>query len=532
MFWTSISPQGRFRIGVHTPTYQVSNLRRKDYICALGLQEDDVIVDNHGNVPPGDVNVDNARPIYEICNPLPFRGCTFIDSGWADDRASDPGSIALTQRPQLSLRKLLNDHCAPESVRELLLHMPLPLRYELAATSTDPEELIWLAESCCSMVFAAHGQPVGLRYEQQNGRRRPIIHDFELFETIANNPYLPDVYKEVMVLRPGVQGSSEIVGDYQADQTEIFEYLRSNSYIPWGHYAANFAHTCIRYRIAELSLADMEGLRHLYYQRMYVTLAEQLGLQPDVRRRSLTKAELEHLRLQIIGVSTAQDSRQVALATLWGWNFGYDFSGTGYRLHASHQMIHQQYATVPPWVADADGGPDRFPAFSSGDQVADVIERYRREYQSDFFADYLRALFANTRIDNTSGESSLVVWQDRNVLLFVPKAQVSQWEVQLMVLADGETGPVGNVFEADEAVRSSIDAGILKAQQVLAGLGATLVTSIEYSKRLGMNNGQRLLYAFLPKLPWSMGAFSEAQGRYILGHYPEDFAIACRRQLQ
>jgi hypothetical protein len=29
-----------------------------------------------------------------------------------------------------------------------------------------------------------------------------------------------------------------------------------------------------------------------------------------------------------------------------------------------------------------------------------------------------------------------------------------------------------------------------------------------------------------------MGGFSEAQGRSILGHYPEDFAVACRRQLK
>jgi hypothetical protein len=29
-----------------------------------------------------------------------------------------------------------------------------------------------------------------------------------------------------------------------------------------------------------------------------------------------------------------------------------------------------------------------------------------------------------------------------------------------------------------------------------------------------------------------MGAFSEAQHRYINGHYPEDFAVACRLQLE
>jgi hypothetical protein len=97
-----------------------------------------------------------------------------------------------------------------------------------------------------------------------------------------------------------------------------------------------------------------------------------------------------------------------------------------------------------------------------------------------------------------------------------------------MVTADAHGQPVGNVLEADSEVRRSIDLGILTAQHIFAGLGAQMVTSIEFSKRLGIQNGQRLLYSFLPKLPWSMGAFSEAQQRYICGHFPEDFATACR----
>ena len=42
---------------------------------------------------------------------------------------------------------------------------------------------------------------------------------------------------------------------------------------------------------------------------------------------------------------------------------------------------------------------------------------------------------------------------------------------------------------------------------------------------------QHLLYVFLPRLPESPGGFSEAQLRWINGHYPEDFAAACREQL-
>lgn len=528
MLRTSITPEGQFRVGVHIPSYQVINLREHDHLCTLGVLPDDTPVGNQENFPGGDINVEKAQPIYEIINPFPFRGCTFIDSGWAASRAANPALIKIQAPPTVSLRSVLGTHCPAVTVREIVTQLPLPLRYELAATSTDPEELVWLAESCCRMIFADSGVPVGLRYVDKNGRKQAAIDDFELFESIANNPHLPDLYKKLMVLRPGVQGNSEIVGDFHQEDTGVFEYLRSNSYIPWGHYAANFAHTSIRYRIADLSCADMEGLRHLYYQRIFITVAEKLGIAPDVRRRRLLTEELEALRQQIVRV-LATDDRLESLATLWGWNFGYDFSGSGYRLHASHQMIHQQYAMVPQWVDDTGGGQNL--AYCCGDLVADLVEHYRQEYRSDFFVDYLAALTNNSRTDGGEGESSLVVWKDDNVLLFVPKAQVSQWEIQLMVIADCGTGPVGNIVEADTAVRCSLDTGILKAQQILAGLGATMVSSIEYSKRLGVSNGQRLLYAFLPKLPWSMGAFSEAQGRFICGHYPEDFAVACRHRL-
>ena len=530
MLHTSVTPEGRFRVGKHSPSYQVQNLREHDHRCAIGFLADATVVDNQRNFPDHDITVDQARPIYEIINPLPFRGCTYIDSGWADARAANPGLIAMPAPEPVSLRSLLGAEGQAAAAKAIITRLPMPLRYALAASSTDSEELIWLAQSCCSMTFDDRGNPLGLCYRERNGRRQAVIDDFELFETIANNPHLPDPYKIVMVLRPGVQGDSEIVGDYSQDGAEIFEYLRGNSYIPWGHFAANFAHTCIRYRIADLTPADMTGLRHLYYQRMYCTVAAKLGIAPDVGARRLTPEELEDLRLRIHAALADQDAPLEALATLWGWNFGYDFSGSGYRLHASHQMIHQQYAMAPQWVDDVIGG--RNPAYCCGDLAADVAERYRIDYQSDFFDDYLKAIAGNTRTDGKPGEQSLIVWQDANVLLFVPKAQVSQWELQLMVIADNNGTPVGNVFEANAAVRRSLDAGILKAQQALAGLGATMVTSIEYSKRLQVNNGQRLVYAFLPKLPWSMGGFSEAQGRYILGHYPEDFALACRRQLR
>ena len=117
------------------------------------------------------------------------------------------------------------------------------------------------------------------------------------------------------------------------------------------------------------------------------------------------------------------------------------------------------------------------------------------------------------------------------MVLFVPKAQISLWELQLLVKAESSHGPVGNVFEADTLIRQSIDKGLLLAQHIYAGLNGKMVTSIEFPKRVGLRNNQRLLYSFLPKLPWAMGGFSEAHLRFICGHYPEDFAACCRIQM-
>ena len=92
--------------------------------------------------------------------------------------------------------------------------------------------------------------------------------------------------------------------------------------------------------------------------------------------------------------------------------------------------------------------------------------------------------------------------------------------------------PVGNILEADSHLRLALDRGILIALKILEKKGVRMVTSIEYSKRFDSpSTDQRLLYVFLPKIPESPGAFSEAQLRWINGHYPEDFAYACRNVL-
>jgi hypothetical protein len=248
------------------------------------------------------------------------------------------------------------------------------------------------------------------------------------------------------------------------------------------------------------------------------------------RRKCLTLIELENLRQEIIHAIGRQGTSSLQFdATLWGWNFGYDFAASGYRLHASHQQIHQQFAMVPMGVANHGKETEMLPSYSCGDLVADFVRSYQEEYGSSFFADYISAVRNNARMDKKNDlPADLVIFEDENVMLFVPKAQTSQWELQLMT-----SGPVGNILEADTNVRRSLNSGILTAMRVLTGLGARLITVIEFSKRIGVRDiDQRLLYSFLPKIPYSMGAFSEAELRYINGHYPEDFAVACRLQLE
>ena len=165
--------------------------------------------------------------------------------------------------------------------------------------------------------------------------------------------------------------------------------------------------------------------------------------------------------------------------------------------------------------------------------IAEIIEEYRTRYNKIFFEAYLQAIDSNRRMDGrTDRENSLIVWQDENVVLFVPKAQTSQWELQVMTKPFKKGQWAGNIAETDSKTRRSIDTAILKAQQALAGRGARMVTSFEYSKRFdAFELTQPLLYCLLPKLPESPGAFSESQHRFINGHYPEDFAAVCRLEL-
>jgi hypothetical protein len=259
---TCVSPEGKFRYGVHKPRFKIINLREIDLVQVLGLDPAENPVENIRNFPAGDVEEAQGKWIFEIPNPFPFRGATYIDRNWADAKASDPLSITLPSPPATSMTNFLSKvlRCgkggAKDIVNEAFAELPETVLLALAATSTDPEDLIRLAELSCEFVYDdQENVPLGLRYEEDaKGRQIPKVINHDLFEALVNNSYLPDIYKEVMVLRPGVQGSSEIVGEWPAERdSHVFEYLRRNSYIPWGHSASNIANDLVRYSIANLS---------------------------------------------------------------------------------------------------------------------------------------------------------------------------------------------------------------------------------------------------------------------------------------
>jgi hypothetical protein len=520
-------------------------LRQADAVGSLGQSRDGRPVTNHANFPAGDVEEPGGEVIFEIPNPFPFRGTTFILKTWADAAARNPAGIELPEPESWSFSELLRqwsgadaDGLSADRLDRIFRGLPEPLQLSLAATSTDPEDLTRLAALCCDFVHdPSSGRPLGLVYETDKGAPpRAVVRNHLLFDALANNACLPDDYKQVMVLRPGAQGGSEITGDWRSSSGDghVFEYLRRNSYIPWGHYAANMADDAIRYRIEDLSPEDVSGMRHLYYQRTYVRVARELGVDDMPSRRPLSPEALERLRLKILSEIRRGHRRAARLAftgTLWGWNFGFDFSPSRYRLHASHQQIHQQYALVPADVSTGSGIRPQggsIPAYCCGDLIRDFIRDYRESTGRPFFEAYIEAIRRNRRVDGRNErERSLVVYEDERVMVFVPKAQTSQWELQLMTIV-----PAGNILETDSRTRECLDRAILVTMKVLTAMGARMITVIEYAKRFdGADDDHRLLYAFLPRLPQSPGAFSEAQLRWIIGHYPEDFAAACRRRL-
>jgi hypothetical protein len=526
---TCVGPDGRFRVGRHQPAFDVANLRETDFIARLGQLPDGTPVWNHANFPGSDIHEPAADIIYEIPNPLPFRGTTFINSAWADPRAGHPEKIRISPPTPCSLFDSLEGFQADMTDTDkarLLTSLPHALKLALAQVSTDPEDLTVLAGHACTLIFppgSDHPRGMGFKPDRQ-GNPVPDIRFPDLFDILVNNPHLPDPYKTAMVLRPGIQGTSEIVGEYTGDDTHVFEYLRRNSYIPWGHFASNMAHDRIRYRARDLTFQDIHGLRHLYYQRVFCRVAAQLDIPLPKHRTCLSVKDLETLRQSILKALDQGCGPALRFnGALWGWNFGFGSAATGHRLHASHQMIHQQNALIPRQMTDVNGVP--MPCFACGDLVSEFARIFESAHDKPFFDAYVDAMKNNRRTDgNEQADAALIIYEDDHVCLFVPKAQVNEWELQVMTRSR-----IPHVLAADTAVREALDLGILKAVQTLEKLGAQMVTGIELSARFDTDHlNQHLIYSFIPRLPYAPPTFSEAQMRWITGVYPEDLARACR----
>ena len=524
---TCVAPSGEFVYGIHKPRFKATNLRENDYIVHLGRTLNQEIVDNAANFPEKDVPVPAGAWVFEIPNAFPFMGATFILKSKADRTVGGCNPFReLSERPD---EGIANPSIQTQSRAALL---------SLASSSTNPEILASLAERSCEFVYDENTNIVSGRLYQQDdaGQLCPAILDHHLFQLVSNNPFLPDAYKRHMVLIPGVQGKSAIVGEYSEGDTHVWEYLRENSYIPWGHYAANMAHDAVRYRICSLTSKDLSGLRFLYYQRIYVQLAAELGLPVPTGRVRFGRNDLENLRMSILNEIKERNKSGGTLpfnAVIWGQNYGFDLSVSGYRLGGSHQQIHQQFALVRTDMAVYAGGENEtsfssMDTYSQGDRIAQFSKTYQEKTGQGFFETYLRAIQSNKRMDGrTDKTSDLTIYQDENVVVFVPKAQRSQGEIQLM-----SKGECGNIVEADTGVRYSLDRAIMLTMKILENLGVEIFNAFEISKRLdSLDQDQRLIYCFFPRHPQSPGGFSEFQHRWINNHYPEDFAKNCRDEL-
>ncbi len=73
---TCVAHDGHFSYGIHSPKFNIANLRKKDFVVTIGVLPDKTEVLNKRNFPDNDVKEEKADIIYEIPNPFFFRGTT------------------------------------------------------------------------------------------------------------------------------------------------------------------------------------------------------------------------------------------------------------------------------------------------------------------------------------------------------------------------------------------------------------------------------------------------------------------------
>src|SRR5210317_2036015 len=188
---TCVTPDGKFIYGIHKPSFKVANLREEVFLQTLGLDDEDNPIENSANFPDGEVEELQGEWIYEIPNPFPFRGATYIGKSWADAKAVDPKAIKLPDPVPTSMTDFLSKILPGKDVSEDELNqwfadLPETVLLALASTSTDPEDLIRLAELSCEFIYGQEERlPIGLRYDvDAKGRYKAKILYHDLFEAL------------------------------------------------------------------------------------------------------------------------------------------------------------------------------------------------------------------------------------------------------------------------------------------------------------------------------------------------------------
>ncbi len=145
---TCVSPKGCFVYGIHRPSYAVENLRENSYLEELGKFPNGSGHTNVLNFPDGNITVEAADVIYEISNPFPFRGATYINSRWANRNVDNIDSIQLPQLKMASFSHLLKKvfenqklELSDETMKDAFQILDQPLLITLASRSNDPQDL-------------------------------------------------------------------------------------------------------------------------------------------------------------------------------------------------------------------------------------------------------------------------------------------------------------------------------------------------------------------------------------------------------
>ena len=191
---TCVSTSGEFVYGIHKPDYTVVNLREKDHIATLGHIDGKTAVENKINFPANDVTIDNANWVFEISNPFPFMGATFILKSSADKKIENANPFNNIKKYKSAQLKTSIEDVEDNDA----------LFMSLGRTSTDSDLLIELAKKSCLFEFDPHsGEPVGIQYEKM------IDTEYRRF------------YERYLVLRGFVLDTLESAVDKLGDQIDF-----------------------------------------------------------------------------------------------------------------------------------------------------------------------------------------------------------------------------------------------------------------------------------------------------------------------